>query len=878
MKKFKFSVVIPIYNVEDYLDETIMSVINQSIGFEDNIQIILINDGSPDNSEEICLKYKNMYPDNIVYIKQKNSGVSFARNAGIKLATGELCTMLDSDDLWSEDSFKTIYKLYLKNPDINIFSCRMNFFDARKGGHQLNYKYKKNLIVDITKDVDYPQLSSSSTFIKTDVIKEYSYNSKIKFSEDTRFINEILLDVHKMMICKNPIYYYRKRLSGNSAIQTAQTNKDWYFVTPKDVYRYLFNLSLKKFGKIIPYIQNLIMYDLEWRLKIPVSKGILTKQEEKEYIDSIINLLKDIDDDIILMQHFLNFEYKTYALKLKYGNKFESKVKEKDNGLYFMDNKLLDFTNNNMLAINVMNLNDDNVSFFGQLNCCLENEYKLYYVLNGKKKRIDLNDSKRYLRCYLTGESITNKTFHFTVEIDYNKTNSIDFIFEYKNVEYPIIPSYTLHGRLHKTYNLHYIYKNRMAYRKKNTLIITKKKFVPSFTREVLFFAQLLKNLRLKQIIYRYTSILLRPFFKKDIWIVSDRTSVANDNGMHLFKYLSKINDKDINVYFTVSKDSSDYLKMKKYGKVLPYNSFKYKIYFLLANKIISSQGDSWVMNAFGSSERFYRDLYRFDFVFLQHGITKNDQTAWLNVYNKNIKMMVTATQPEYDSFLELDYGYDESVIRLTGFPRYDNLKNDSKKMIAVMPTWRHALAGKSTGINGGREYNPDFKNSDYFKFFNNFINDERVLNKMRDKGYTGIFVIHPSHVENYKDFKENDVFKVVHGFADYQQIFKEASLLISDYSSVMFDFAYLYKPVIYCPFDKEEFFASHIYSEGYFDDIRDGFGPVATNYEDLVKEFNTVFDNNFKLSDKYKKRIDKFYKYHDNNNCKRVYEDIKKI
>ena len=65
--KYKISVIVPVYKVEQYLEETIESVIHQTIGFK-NIQLILVNDGSPDNSEEICLKYKNKYPDNIIYI------------------------------------------------------------------------------------------------------------------------------------------------------------------------------------------------------------------------------------------------------------------------------------------------------------------------------------------------------------------------------------------------------------------------------------------------------------------------------------------------------------------------------------------------------------------------------------------------------------------------------------------------------------------------------------------------------------------------------------------------------------------------------------------------------------------------------------------
>ena len=97
-KDFLFSVIMPIYNVEEFLDESITSVINQTVGFKDNIQIILVNDGSPDNSEEICLKYRALYPDNIIYIKQKNAGVSAARNTGVKYATGKYINFFDSDD------------------------------------------------------------------------------------------------------------------------------------------------------------------------------------------------------------------------------------------------------------------------------------------------------------------------------------------------------------------------------------------------------------------------------------------------------------------------------------------------------------------------------------------------------------------------------------------------------------------------------------------------------------------------------------------------------------------------------------------------------------------------------------------------------------
>lgn len=118
-KEFKFSIVMPIYNVEEYLENAINSVINQTIGFENNIQLILVNDGSPDNSDEICKKYKEKYPENIVYVIKENGGISSARNEGFKHAKGKYINFLDSDDMWDKNAFKKVYSFFEKHYEKN---------------------------------------------------------------------------------------------------------------------------------------------------------------------------------------------------------------------------------------------------------------------------------------------------------------------------------------------------------------------------------------------------------------------------------------------------------------------------------------------------------------------------------------------------------------------------------------------------------------------------------------------------------------------------------------------------------------------------------------------------------------------------------------
>ena len=103
---YLITTIIPVYNVEKYLDKAIKSIIKQNIGFKKNIQLILVNDGSPDNSERICLKYKNKYPNNVVYISKENEGVSIARNTGLKEAKGKYINFLDADDYLDTDFYK----------------------------------------------------------------------------------------------------------------------------------------------------------------------------------------------------------------------------------------------------------------------------------------------------------------------------------------------------------------------------------------------------------------------------------------------------------------------------------------------------------------------------------------------------------------------------------------------------------------------------------------------------------------------------------------------------------------------------------------------------------------------------------------------------
>jgi hypothetical protein len=199
------------------------------------------------------------------------------------------------------------------------------------------------------------------------------------------------------------------------------------------------------------------------------------------------------------------------------------------------------------------------------------------------------------------------------------------------------------------------------------------------------------------------------------------------------------------------------------------------------------------------------------------------------------------------------------------------------------MPTWREWLTDKirisEYKKDGVFRYDEEFlKKSTYFVFYNALINDEKLLKTVKSFGYIIRFMPH-IHVIGYIDnFHKNENVEFCSIKTKYREIFAESALIVTDYSSVAFDFAYLRKPVVYCQFDKEEFYSRHTLTQGYFDYERDGFGEVTYNLRDAVNCIIEYIKNDCKLKPKYRERIDAFYTYSDKNNCERVYQEIKKL
>lgn len=565
--KYQFSVVIPIYNVGKYLKDAIESVIQQTIGFTKNLQLILINDGSQDDSEEICLKYKEIYPENIIYIKQKNAGVSVARNNSMQYIEGKYVNFLDGDDKWELDAFEKVYKAFEKNQnEVDILVCRKKFFEAQEGYHFLDYKFEKTKIVNIFEDYDYIHLHITSAFIKSEVVKKYKFDKELKYSEDTNYINEIILDKCRYMILKEATHYYRRRFDCSSAIQNKEKDTSWYTNTINNFYYNLIRISNQKFGKVILYVQYLIMYDLQWRLKRPYFDHFGDEFKEK-YIKNIIELLQVIDDIIICEQKNVFVEHKIYALSLKYKKDIKKNLVYIRGKLYFNNIPIFKIRNNDtILKIDILDIEKGVLKLKGRINSAIPKEYFDIYISTTSKENIKLNleDGKKSIytkNTYGLNHKILNH-YTFDIEIPLKKVKKISFILEYQNniknklhIRFGKFAKLT--GDIEETYYAKGKY--LIKYNDKN-IIVEKNSKNNRVKREGLLLVRLLKDRKFKLILYRTMYYVCKIFMKKDIWLILDREETANDNGEVFYNYILKNKNKDIKSFFVIGTDLSKWL------------------------------------------------------------------------------------------------------------------------------------------------------------------------------------------------------------------------------------------------------------------------------------------------------------------------------
>lgn len=306
----KISVIVPVYNSEKYLDKCIQSIINQTYKF---LEIVLIDDGSTDNSAEICEKYKRS-DSRIQVIHQKNSGPAIARNTGLKIATGDYISFVDSDDYISENAYETLVK-YLDHQKIDV----LNF------GHYcvnpLNGQCKEvptkgiphNVIISKSDMREYIKNANKNTFLwfscRNIFRRELLENNSIYFvdkilSEDSIFNMQAMLYADSVLAVDDVLYYYVQ--TSDSLTRKKHTEKH----LEKLELLYYEKIKIYNSFEITDWQKDLYQYTVDHTLNLLIANAFASKE-------TCIGELKDIANSQMIRESFKNAKYHgTYKLRI----------------------------------------------------------------------------------------------------------------------------------------------------------------------------------------------------------------------------------------------------------------------------------------------------------------------------------------------------------------------------------------------------------------------------------------------------------------------------------------------------------------------------------------------------------------------------------
>lgn len=853
------------------ITESFNSLINQKLAFEDNLQVIfLVN---THEEYEACLKYKNKYSDNVVVLDELNSNY----NNALSYAEGEYITFLNSKDFFKENVLSEVYNAFSKY-DVNLITIP-SYMISTNGNDALNYRFKKNEVIDLIKRPEFIHISLESSFIKREIFNQYEFKEDIILN-GSFLLNQMLIDNPKYGVIKNVHYSFRE----NRRINIENFTKEYF---QNFVNNYCFdtiNYSIEKFGTVPEFLQNILSYLISMNALIPDTSKFFNKTEGLEYKNKLKEILGYIDIESIenspkllnVVKKFLQY-YKQDDFHIAIENNEETEFT--DMVVLRSKDRLINKLNNHILKLDFVQLKNNkiNISGFFLSNCddeFLDIKIK-FKSSSGKEDTLPVNrvyypttfrKTRKYLDIGWRFYYNFDLSYDVTLDENYEISFSITYEEDGKKLTFKPKLGFGTNASLSK-FSHYYIKYSKIVVLKHNNILIIPYSSALRLKFELRSMFKILTSSRRLQFYY---SIFVRmlyfaywPFLRnKRIWLFSDRPTSADDNAKHLFEYAIK-QDDGIDKYFVVSKDVPDFEKMKKISdNIIGFKTIKNQIYYLYAEKVITTHViDKFVHPLSHRNKILYSGFNTSDKYFIQHGVTLGDVSSRINKSIHNLSLFVNVSELEWNSIANNPhYNYDKDVIQILGFPRYDNLKNDEvKKQILLMPTWRSFIKDKQSLMA-----------SEFYKKMNNIFTNEKLLKVMSENGYKLIFRPHPELIPflNYFDINNDTV--VVSKDESYQELFNKSSLLVTDYSSVAFDFAYLKKPVLYYQYADE-----YNYDEGYFDFETMGFGDVINEEDVLIDNIINLINTDCNMDEKYINRVDSFFKYTDKNNRKRVYDWI---
>ncbi len=878
MFKYRISVIVPIYNVEKYIENCLKSLVEQTIN-KDDLEVLLINDGSPDNSEAICRQYAEKYPFFKLFSKE-NEGLSKTRNFGIEHAQGKYFVFLDPDDELTKESLQNLADFFDKYEDeIDIITYKIVPVYNGKQSESLHYRYKyltREGIYDLTKPENvYVTQTNVNICVKNQGKDNILFDTTENFRhEDQKYNIDIVRKKMKIGYCTGAKYLYTKN-------PTSFTNTIFYsyyiFETTMDFWEELFASYP---DRVPPYIQAMYVNDINWKSKTDILLPYhYEKDEFNRAVDRICNLLKRVDDEVIIKHPKVEVPHRYFMIGLK--DKSALDVKAGCCGVsLFKEDKPLFYEGTIPLTVCRFKVDSEKVyidAFARSPIFSFCEKPKVYMHLSGTNStetvELDLENSAWD---YYHAKIKTNKFWRIRFNWDYKKYGGIYFTVIIGGERIPVRLEFIMNTPFSSGVSRNSIFRFGYEFTQKQNGFDCVKS---SSAAEKAYNNNFEKSLMLtKPRTFLYRKLCANKISsERRIWLYYDCKNVFKDNGYYQFIHDFEIDD-GVERYYVVndSMDRSSLFTSAQKKHIIKFGSIKHKKLFLASEKIITAFAEYNNYNPFISGVwKYYTDVFKAEIIYLQHGVLhaflpwkySNDR---LNAIDRE----VISTTFEARNMVE-NYGFRECDLIPSGMPRYDFMDVDSvvsENKILFAPTWRKYLIGVDS--SGGFFASPDkFKNSVFFKETYDFLHSEELEKCLEENDWYLDFKLHPIFADYAPLYElESKRIRVAEKTVDE----KSYKIFITDFSSFCFDFVYLKKTMMYFVPDNEMFRAGMNDYRKLDLPLEEGFGPLALNANQAVEDLCSLISRGGEPEPVYQQRMDGFFINKDKNCRDRIYNAIK--
>ena len=834
----RFTVVSAVYDVARYLDDFIGSLEAQTYPHE-LIQVVAVDDGSTDESLARLQRWQRESKLEIVVLTKENGGQGSARNLGMTHAVGDWVAFTDADDTVSANYFQRCASFLQEHPETDMVATRLMVLDDETGEitntHPLRTSFRDGDVARRLADHgDFFAGSAPSALFRRDRLDflQLRFDDRVRPNfEDGHFCVRYLLSFDDPVLgfLRSAQYHYRRRSDGTSTLQGSMRDVRRFIDVPRFGYLDVIRIAREKYGAVPLWLQHYLTYELSWYTSsglLQVDTTACRGEVAERYHAMVAEILSHIDDRVLATFSRRRLNSDTRAI-LQHGYA--------QPGWHEDPAAITDVDHTRQLAKLAY-------YFTGELPT---------EVVEVSGRRIEPRYAK--IRDLPLFDRVPMRQRIFWVPLDGNLQVSLDA----RDVAISARPEPPA-----STVLLPYAVTSQWP----------ESPVVPSpLSAEQ---SALLRRAATQRIRRRFA----------DAWVFMDRIHDADDSAEHLFHHV-RANHPEVNAWFVVEKGTADWKRLKRDGvkRLVAHGSPQWKLLMINARHLISSHADVPTMAPTALS---FPGARNWRFTFLQHGVIKDDLSAWLNP--KKIDVFVTSTNAEYDSIAgdHNRYRFTPKEVVLSGLPRFDKVREaglsvppPKRDLVLMVPTWRHWLTTGFVGVDTQKreDFGPEFYESEFVREWLGLLGSVELRAACERQGLRVGFLPHPNLQSALPHLDLPDwVEPLSYEGNDVRVLFARAAVMVTDYSSVAFNAAYIDRPVVYFQFDAARVFGGeHVGQRGYFDYRRDGFGPVAETVEQTVKEIGSALETGRSPREPYASRIAATFPVRDGGCCERTFQAI---